>query len=848
MLGRCLAKTTTTPLGIEPGHTVTDHCRIVGEVAGELLQRLPETVRYTLFPQGAELVAALHDIGKVSPTFQRKLFQAIGQENTPLPGLERVASLRESDWGGHAGVSQLALEAVGAGRFIPQIAGLHHGYTPRVEGRLAGDECFGGSTWQAARASLIGSLKKAFGSDWPEITSEEQARVVAGLTTVADWIGSGSFFEDPLPEAQWRQRIAAAVDSAGFIAPRMRNGLSFEDLFGFAPREGQQQFSEHACRPGVHILEAPMGVGKTEAALYAAYLAMSRRHATGLYFALPTQLTSEKIHERVGAFLNRILEPESSHGIPRLLHGNAWLKELEMGEEGRPGHPWFNARKRGILAPFAVGTIDQALMAVMNVRHGFVRAFGLAGKVVILDEVHSYDAYTGLLLDELVGTLRKLHCTVIILSATLTAQRRQALLQQPVKRLDYPLITTQAVGSEAPEELVVAGPEDQYVRIRLNSTDAPAMEEVLERAEQGQQILWIENSVKEAQEQYALLAARAASMGVECGLLHSRFTAADRQRKEGYWVGLYGKEGGEQRSRTGRILVGTQVLEQSLDIDADFLVSRIAPTDMLLQRLGRLWRHHSTPRPQSARREAWLLAPSLEEAIEQPYQAFGPTAHVYCPYVLCRTLEVWTNRTQVVLPAGIRSLIEATYAERQEAGAMAQWLHELEHGNRFRKGRQQLRQLALVGISSIGQSRSDDEAATRYSDRESINLLLLRAVRSVEDGQATRVTFLDGEELLLPQNPKRGGHRAWRQRAAALIRHQLRVPPEQAPEPLLRHSLRWLEHYLYLGSSRQDTATLRVALVQPDGELQSLGGGPANAEWCLSYDDLHGYRAEKETN
>lgn len=842
----CLAKSRSTPRGVEPGHTVLDHCHIVGLVARELLQRIPENLRQALFPQGSELVAAAHDTGKLSPTFQLKIHRAIEGASYIPAGCREAVHHKESDWGGHAGVSQLTLEALRTGRFIPRIVGLHHGYAPRVEGKQARDDIFGGIPWQVMREDLITRLKEQLGCDWPTIRDEDQARVVAGLTTVADWIGSGSFFEDPASD--WRSHIAPAVDNAGFIPPRIVPDLDFEAVFGFPPRPSQEQFYAHACRPGVYILEAPMGLGKTEAALYAAYLALANGEASGLYFALPTQLTSEKIHERVGIFLNRILAPDSANRSPRLLHGNAWLKNLEMGEEGQPGQAWFDARKRGILAPFAVGTIDQALMAVMNVRHGFVRAFGLAGKVVILDEVHSYDAYTGLLLDELVATLRRLHCTVIILSATLSTERRHALLEQPVHHHDYPLVTAQPNDADTPLELPVNGPDDQTVTLQFQADGAPAIEEALERAASGQQVLWIENSVGEAQQRHAMLAARAAETGIDCGLLHSRFTGADRQRNEDYWVGLYGKDGTAQRGQTGRILVGTQVLEQSLDIDADFLVTRIAPTDMLLQRLGRLWRHAGTPRSPGTRREAWLLTPELPDVIEHPYQSFGTTALVYAPYVLCRTLEVWTGRKQVTLPRDIRLLIEATYAERKETGAMAQWLHELEHGNRHRKGRQQLRQLARVGLAHIGQTQSDEEAATRYSDRDSIEVLLLRAVRPQEDKQGMRLTLLDDETLLLPHYPKQGGHRAWRQRAAILQRHLVKVPPDHAPDPVSRRSLHWLEGYLYLGSRQQETARLRIALVQPDGELQSLSGGTARAGWRLVYDDQRGYLAEKNTN
>jgi CRISPR-associated endonuclease/helicase Cas3 len=264
-----------------------------------------------------------------------------------------------------------------------------------------------------------------------------QALVVAGLVSVADWIGSGSFFEDPTEE--WRSKIEESIDRAGFIAPTYEQDLSFEDIFGFSPRPLQNELYEAVQGPGLYILEAPMGMGKTEAALYAAYRLLSQGLATGIYFALPTQLTSDKIHERMDGFLRKILQKDSLHTQALLLHGNAWLRAHELGEEGAPGGAWFRQGKRGILAPFAVGTIDQALMAVMNVKHGFVRTFGLAGKVVILDEVHAYDMFTGTIIDSLIEVLRSLQCTVIVLSATLTNERRKTLAQGEVANTQYPL-------------------------------------------------------------------------------------------------------------------------------------------------------------------------------------------------------------------------------------------------------------------------------------------------------------------------------------------------------------------------------------------------------------------------
>lgn len=842
----CPAKTYERPGDgvIQLGRSVVEHCQIVGEVARALICRYPAKLRDELFPVNGPFAAACHDIGKVSPCFVEKLRRACSAGIGELPSLAINHEL-EKTWGGHAGVSQVAAKAMNVPQWLPEILGQHHGFSPSIAGKRADAEVFGGPVWQAQRQALVEELKRRLSMDWPELDSAEQARVVAGLTSVADWIGSGQHFEDP--SQAWLPRIEQALDEAGFVPPDYRHGLGFQDVFGFAPRLAQSQLIEAVNGPGVYVLEAPMGLGKTEAALYAAYRVLAQGQACGIYFALPTQLTSNKIYQRFNDFLKQILSEDCRHRS-LLLHSNAWLVDTEMGEEGRPGGAWFNQSKRGLLAPFAVGTVDQALMAAMNVKHGFVRAFGLAGKVVILDEVHSYDAYTGTLLDSLVSLLRSLHCTVIILSATLNQQRRSQLLGAELAADAYPLITAIAHAGRV-RELPVAAEATQRVRVKLQHDDASAVLQALERAASGQQVLWIENTVKEAQARYLDLAARASELGLECGLLHSRFSMSDRQRNEDHWVDLFGKPGWKTRGERGRILVGTQVLEQSLDIDADFMVSRFAPTDMLLQRLGRLWRHASTPRAKGALCEAWLLAPALSDAIEAPLAAFGSSAHVYSPYVLCRSLEVWQARGDLKLPQDIRELIEQTYAERGEQGAMARWLHELDNGTPRRKGRKALQQLARIGLATDGKTLPEAKAQTRYSESDSLDVLLLRELQQLRDRQASRLLLLDGTELLLPWQRHKLSKQQWKALTATLMQQIVPVRLGEAPLPLQRDTLEkfGLQHCFYLGDSNwsDDESLLRVALVDDMGGLQGLHGAPVHERHRLEYRDDLGYRVIK---
>ena len=703
---------------------------------------------------------------------------------------------------------------------------------------------FGGPAWQVQREALVAALKEQFDVDWPEVETVPRARVLAGLTTVSDWIGSGEFFKNP--NAPWKEQIGPALDSAGFIPPVYKLGLSFEQVFKFPPRPVQQQLIEQAVTPGVYVLEAPMGLGKTEAALYAAYRASEMGQSSGIYFALPTQLTSNKIYERFSDFLGNVLAEECPHRS-LLLHSNAWLLDTDMGEDGSPGGSWFHHIKRGLLAPFAVGTIDQALMAAMNVKHGFVRAFGLAGKVVILDEVHTYDAYTGSILDALIELLRSLHCTVIVLSATLHRERREQLLDFQTGSDAYPLITA-VPNAGAASEVSAPVAESQQVSVRLMEQEHDAIESALRRAEQGQQVLWIENTVRDAQNRYLDLAARADESGALCGLLHSRYTPDDRRTIEDHWVNQFGKTGWKDRAGQGRILVGTQVLEQSLDIDADFMVSRFAPTDLLLQRLGRLWRHEDTPRSGSAECEVWLLAPPIEKAISTPEKAFGRSAFVYSPYILCRSLEVWQYLDSVSLPGDIRRMIDQTYATREEDSSMARWLADLDHGTRSRTGRIALRQLARVVLANVGNTLPESKAETRYSDAEKCDVLLLRHIALLSQEGVVRLTLLNGDQCVLPMQRHSLTRGQWRRLSACLMRQIVSVPVQEAPLQLPLDTLKriGLHHCLYLGNPIYEEAVLRVALVEMTGSLMGVQGAPLHDKYKLTYRDDLGYRVSQD--
>ena len=270
-LDQCLAKSFKTQDSTLPGRNVLSHCQIVGLVAREMMRRMPEFMREEFFPDGAELIAAAHDIGKVSPTFQKKIYSALSQPDQSVSELLKSFDVTlEKQWGGHGGVSQATADGLKVGQYIPQILGQHHGYAPNLTMFQANSEVFGGAPWYSQRAELLSQLKSVLGCNFPEVTDQLQARVLAGFTTVSDWIGSGKLFDRSDDDSS--KKVEQALDEAGYVEPKVISGLSFFDVFGFAPKDAQLKLIEAVDAPGVYVLEAPMGLGKTEAALYASYV------------------------------------------------------------------------------------------------------------------------------------------------------------------------------------------------------------------------------------------------------------------------------------------------------------------------------------------------------------------------------------------------------------------------------------------------------------------------------------------------------------------------------------------------------------------------------------------------
>jgi len=833
----------TLPDG-SPGISVRDHCLNVGSVAEALMARAGVVLR-GLIPDGIATLAALHDVGKISTGFQSKCPPWLEQAGLTEAALrERWREHSESD---HAKVSQYFLERA-LKPFGTQLwavaAGVHHG---RIFGRrISEPECpriAEREAWEKAeRENLLAELVTILGELPAHPPQDAALWCVAGLISVADWIGSNENFfpcDRGWSLEQSREAAGRALDQIHWRGGAF-GSRSFGELFGgYAPMPLQSALHDHCQTPGLFIVEGPMGCGKTEAALWAAHRLMESGANEGLYFALPTLVTSNRIHQRVRPFLQAALADASTF---RLAHGASWLEvdqtlvlhpsssgDANAGDHVREARSWFASSKHALLARFGVGTVDQALQGVVAVKHFFVRRFGLAGKVVILDEVHSYDVYTGTLITQLIRELLALRCSVIILSATLTKARRQELVAaaggqvETAASLSYPLVTV-ARAEAAVVEIPVASPTARTLKLK---TTALAEEEILmeciDRAESGQHVLYLRNTVAEAQE-----TCRKAKSGVRDSLvnvatLHSRFPFFRRQELENVWLERLGKHRADDGK--GSLLIATQVVEQSVDIDLDFIVSDLAPTDMLLQRMGRLWRHER-PSRKASEPEFWINAPAVnaDAGTRDLKCAFGKSGYVYAPYVLLRTAEVFAGRETITLPDQIREVLEATYAERadgEEPEGWTEWKTELD------KKHQKDADLAGSATKVFGQQSREDakELLTRRAGAPTKDVVLLRSCEQISSDHWEFTTLNNWTHIASAYEWRFEVSKALHEN---LVRAPLRqVPPQDMPP--------WLKLHTH--------GLTTWAVVGHDG---SLDFPDAKGPSALAYDAALGLHARKD--
>jgi len=647
--------------------------------------------------------AGLHDLGKATPAFQRKYSPA--EAELKQAGLKFARQFGRESFHHGAATAFLLPDLLQKETCLSQhiafsaarAVGGHHGSWPTADEILELREkpyLLGDEEWQKVRRVLFRKLRDILQPAYLSLDVLDRKEhnsfwtFVSGFVSVADWIGS---MENYFPHADIPLDVEQYAAQAQHQARRALEELNwtawsppteevpFTALFNVpAPRPMQEQviaLAEKLDRPALVIIEAPTGVGKTEAALYLADHWARILQQRGLYIAMPTMATSNQMYTRVSKVLAR--RYPNLKIAPLLVHSQArWQRhppqmEIVKQEPGKSededdveAMSWFLPRKRSLLAPLGVGTVDQTLLSVLQTRHFFVRLFGLSHKTVIFDEAHAYDTYMSELFQRLLSWLRLLGTSVVILSATLSAKTRRELLQAyagaeiQLPPASYPAITYAMEGEIG--LLPVAAPQNRPpIEIGWLEQEPQAIVACLEeKLRNGGCAAVICNTVGRTQELYRALTEAQLVDEDDLILFHARFPFGRRQEIERKVLARFDKESSQRPYKA--IVVATQVIEQSLDLDFDLMISDLAPVDFLIQRAGRLHRHQRERRP-IAQPRLWITIPPLKDD-SLPVFARSDT-YIYDRYVLLRSYLALRDHSQLALPGDTVPLIEAVYGD-----------------------------------------------------------------------------------------------------------------------------------------------------------------------------------------
>lgn len=678
---------------------------------------------------------ALHDLGKFSVGFQGQRADLVerlqGQLSMQrLPASVRHDSLGMQFWSDH--VQPRAEEQRWFGSDVDYFDGIdywvravtgHHGQPPLNEVHFMEDHfrprdvVAVDSFVDAMRTLLLtpaaASLPHAQDATTFLDLSKELSWWVAGIAVLADWIGSNSdvfaYHDEPLTSVgnYWVEALSLAEQAlaqSGVVPVGRHALLSFDVLFPNiskpSPLQNWAAASELLPGPQIHLLEDVTGAGKTEAAVMLAHRLLAADCADGFFIGLPTMTTANAMYGRIAEVYDRLFSGQASLV---LAHGRKTLVEdfaatvIQPGEEehdARQGDESATSRctrwladhnKRALLAQAGVGTVDQALLGALQSKHQSLRLLGLARKVLVIDEVHACDAYMQRTLEILLRFHARAGGSAILLSATLPQRMKTALLtafatgcQQSVPELNsraYPLATSwSALSPDVPSETALATRPDVRRRVQVRyETDVDAViAGIVAALARGECVAWIRNTVSDALAARTALDAHVAAERIT--VFHARFALGDRLDIEEAVLAAFGPDSGPEQRR-GRLLIATQVAEQSLDVDFDLLVSDLAPIDRIIQRAGRLRRHVRDAHGQRLRQPdavdqrgepcLWVLGPAWIEAPSANWikQMFPRAAGVY-PHHGQLWLTAGALRCgQFTMPDDARTLVETVFAD-----------------------------------------------------------------------------------------------------------------------------------------------------------------------------------------
>ena len=580
----------------------------------------------------------------------------------------------------------------------------HHGRPPKPE--INGDgyalTMITAPESLAAAKAYVDALEKQFlpnGLPFSLVWSEEQlngfkqsAWLLAGLAVASDWIASNNRWfpycstSHSLKE-YWLQRAVPqakiAVQESGLSAAACAELKPLTQLYAGRIQQPTPLQQQAAIQPLIEgpqllIIEEATGGGKTEAAILLSHRLMSMGVADGFFFALPTMATANAMVRRIEAVGRGLFAAESDpvlvlahsaqHLMEKVLLSGADYGQEEPSSESTASAWLQDHRKKALLAHLGVGTIDQALLGILPAKHQSLRLLGLLGKVLIVDEVHASDPYMHRLLRTLLTFHAAFGGSAILLSATLPYGMRQQLtdafaeggqMERPqLQKTDYPLLTS--LSQKGLLETPVASRSHKQVNTQLIFDEPQLMAHIQKALDKGGAVCWIRNTVVDALTAYEQWLPR---LGKErLTLFHARFALGDRLNIEKDVVNRFGKES-QAFERQGQLLIATQVVEQSLDLDFDAMVTDLAPADLLIQRAGRLHRHWRGERDRPVL-TVYLPKPESKPKADWYSRCFPNAAYVY-PFhgQLWLTARWLQQKGGFAMPEDARSWVESVYGE-----------------------------------------------------------------------------------------------------------------------------------------------------------------------------------------
>lgn len=573
--------------------------------------------------------------------------------------------------------------------------------------------------------------------------------VIAGLAVAADWIGSNQrwfpYCIRPMSLADYWRSVAlpqaeAAVAESGLFAGEVAPPIGLQSLFPIivtpTPLQHLAESMKLPSEPQLVAIEEVTGGGKTEAGLILAHRLMAMGLADGLYMALPTMATANAMYGRVRQAYRKLFAGHSNpslvlaHSSRRMVLDMEEKNRADGGYGGRENSAsqdcaaWLaDSRKKALLAHVGVGTIDQALLAILAVRHQSLRLFGLVRKVLIVDEVHACDAY----MHRLLCTLLQFHAahggSAILLSATLPQTMRKELVNAyadgaEVRSNAYPLLTQ--VSRRGAREFPVEARKEASRRVEVKSlhTGDDVVATIQGILDSGKCACWVRNTVHDALEAYRTWVNRLGPSRVM--LFHARFALGDRLTIEQEVLRRFGLDNKDE-DRQGVLVIATQVVEQSLDLDFDFMVTDLAPIDLIIQRAGRLQRHQRGNRGQPLL-GVFMPEPSEDVQVDWYKNMFPKAASVYTHHGQLWLTASWLNeRRAFAMPDDARSMIEAVYGETARNGipsALQRLEDRAEGEDRAEESLGRLNSLKLAEgyRSTMSQWQDDAYAPTRLGD------------------------------------------------------------------------------------------------------------------------------------